>query len=172
MGVPKLSLDYRGTPLIRATWASILEVGADENLMVVSAYNQSLGGLLGDIPVRLVEAPPSGGIADSIAAGVRAARSDVDAILLALGDMPDVSRATICALAEAVDPASIVIPNYQGKFGNPVMFGRIFRAELEELAGDTGGRQVYERHPDTVKIVSVQDPGILRDVDVPLDLLK
>lgn len=89
--------------------------------------------------------------------------------VIALGDMPYVQAATITALADAVrDGADIAAPVYQNRRGNPVAFGKTHLPELLRLHGDRGARGLLQNFPATV--VTVNDPGIHRDVDTPADL--
>ncbi len=48
---------------------------------------------------------------------------------------------------------SIVVPLYNGKRGNPVLFGASLFPELMEVTGDEGGRSVIMRHPqDSINV--------------------
>lgn len=105
--------------------------------------------------------------------GAAAAGSDVASAraswIVALGDMPFVKPATIAALAAALaDGAQIAAPVYGGQRGNPVGFGPLHLPALLALRGDHGARAILSNHP--VTLVSVDDPGILRDIDLPADL--
>ena len=95
-----------------------------------------------------------------------------DGWLVALGDMPFVQDATLAALRDAVakDPqaGSIAVPVYAGRRGTPVAFGARHLGELLALGGDQGARRLLTVHPVTE--IAVDDPGILRDIDLPSDL--
>lgn len=111
------------------------------------------------------------GQATSVARGVDWARDhDADAALFALGDMPWVSPQTYHALLDRwrETGAEIVVPEYEGKRGNPVLFGATHFDALAAVAGDTGGRELMTREP--VEWVAVDDPGISRDIDAREDL--
>lgn len=89
--------------------------------------------------------------------------------VIALADMPFVRPSTITALAVALEEgAGIAVPVAGGRRGNPVAFGRIHLDELLQLRGDEGARRLLKMH--AVTQVSVDDPGILRDIDTPADL--
>ncbi|QGZ41064.1 molybdenum cofactor cytidylyltransferase [Pseudoduganella flava] len=108
------------------------------------------------------------GMAASLVHGLRQA-PDAQGWLVALGDMPRVRPATIAALALAVEQgADIAVPVYQEQRGNPVAFGRRHLPQLLALTGDQGARGIVRNQ--TVNEVAVDDPGILLDVDTPLDL--
>lgn len=122
--------------------------------------------------VQLVRAPRGGdGMGASLAAGVQAlAGSGADALAVLLGDMPWIASATLARLQQAAGADSIVMPQYQGRRGHPVLFGRQFWAALGQAGGDQGGRQVLQDNPHAWRLIEVSDAGVLRDVDTPADL--
>ena len=112
----------------------------------------------------------SRGMGASLAHGIEYARN-ADSWLVALGDMPRVTPATIEALAEAMtNGALIAAPVYRGSRGHPVAFAAKLRDELLQLDGDAGARAVVERHRDEVMLLDVADAGILQDVDTRAQL--
>jgi molybdenum cofactor cytidylyltransferase len=67
---------------------------------------------------------------------------------------------------------AIIFPVYEGKRGNPVIFGSAYFEELAALEGDTGGRAVVRAHPQAAIEIPVPDPAIHEDVDTPEDLAR
>jgi molybdenum cofactor cytidylyltransferase len=110
------------------------------------------------------------GMARTLACGLRAA-PDAPGWLFALGDMPFLKPATIRAVADAIGNG-IAMPEYAGQRGNPVGFAARYREELLSLEGDEGARSLLRRHPEDVRVVACDDPGILRDIDRREDLEK
>ena len=112
------------------------------------------------------------GMGASLAAGIVGA-AEADGYVVALADMPWVATETIRAVADALRRgASLVAPRYRGRRGHPVGFGAAHRDALAALAGDEGARSILDAHPSSLRFVDVDDPGILRDVDVPADLAE
>lgn len=91
--------------------------------------------------------------------------------LVVLADMPWMRVDTISAVAVALAPGIIVVPEYRGERGHPVGFSAGLLGELCQLQGEQGARALLERHPQRVRPLAVADPGILRDVDRVADLL-
>ncbi len=90
--------------------------------------------------------------------------------VFALADMPFVQPQSIAAIVRALDQgAGIAVPTYQGRRGNPVGFSRQYLPQLLLLSGDQGARDLLKTYPVTE--VAVDDTGILRDIDVPQDLV-
>lgn len=134
----------------------------------------------GDFPLReLLEeegcrvsicADAAQGMGVSLAHGVRQS-ADAAGWIVALADMPRIKPETIARVAQVLMAgADIVAPSYQGDRGHPVAFGRRFRDELQLLSGDSGARAIVQRNQALVKLVEVDDPGILLDIDRRTDL--
>jgi molybdenum cofactor cytidylyltransferase len=84
--------------------------------------------------------------------------------------MPQVTTALIDRLIATFDPkgnAHVVVPTVGGKRGNPVVWSRQFFPELMRLDGDVGARHLIGANADVVVEVSVEDIGVLIDVDTP-----
>lgn len=115
------------------------------------------------------------GMGNSLACGIAALPTTVDAVLIALGDMPRVRerscRQLLAAFADG--PADrIVVPVHAGRRGHPVLFGAAHLPALRALDGDSGARSVLSRHADAVLEVPVEDPGVLLDIDTPAALAE
>jgi molybdenum cofactor cytidylyltransferase len=93
-----------------------------------------------------------------------------DGLLVTLADMPWVRPSTYTTIALQLKPESICIPSHNGRRGHPVGFGKRFFRELAELEGDFGARDLLTKYRDKVREISLSDPAILRDIDIPEDL--
>jgi molybdenum cofactor cytidylyltransferase len=110
------------------------------------------------------------GMGHTLAHGVAQA-SGASGWLIALGDMPRVKPDTIRSVLAALrSGADIAVPFFEGRRGLPVGFSRRLGAELRALRGDTGARELLERHREAIVRVTCDDPGILLDVDTKADL--
>jgi molybdenum cofactor cytidylyltransferase len=98
-------------------------------------------------------------------------RGPVRGCLVALADMPAVRPSTIAQLVAALaGGASLVAPEYRGTRGHPVGFSQEWFDFLSRLRGDEGARHLLAVHRERLQRISVDDPGILADVDRPADL--
>lgn len=112
------------------------------------------------------------GMGTSLAFGVASAL-DAESWLIALADMPFIKRSTIDAVAEAMRcGALIAAPCWQGQRGHPVGFSQVLRAQLLDLDGDVGAKSVIQSYRDHLQLIEVDDPGILRDIDHPGDIIQ
>lgn len=161
-----------GTPIGVAALRN-LRAALPDVLVVVRAGDDKLGELMRREGVAVQVCDDAHlGMARSLVCGIRGAAA-ADGWVIALGDMPYLSPATISAVAEKIARgAGIAIPEYRGERGHPVGFGRRHGKELLELRGDEGARSLVRRHAAEVQAVACDDPGILRDVDRREDLEK
>lgn len=120
----------------------------------------------------VVCAEADSGMGASLACGV-AASADADAWLVALADMPWIAPQTVASVVDALrNGAAIAAPCRQGRRGHPVGFARHLAADLLALHGDNGAKSIIERYRAQLQLVEVADPGILRDIDTPTDLIQ
>ena len=136
--------------------------------VVIRPGEPAVAALVRRADCRVVEASDAAqGQSRSLAAGV-AAFPDAQGLVVGLGDMPFVSPATLRALiAEmAAFPDHIVRPRHAGRPGNPVGFPAHTFAALARIEGDRGARQVIAAS-DRVRLVDVDDHGVLADIDRP-----
>ncbi|GHF25294.1 4-diphosphocytidyl-2C-methyl-D-erythritol kinase [Kordiimonas sediminis] len=126
---------------------------------------------VGNNGIRTIHNPDhTSGMASSIRAGIQAIPDTAELVFIALGDMPFVHKETIQQLITAAQDNpddGIFIPTLGKKRGNPVLWRRPILSLFENLAGDTGGRQIIHANEHLVREVPVHDPAILIDLDTP-----
>jgi molybdenum cofactor cytidylyltransferase len=161
MGQPKLLLPLGGRPVIRWSVERVLEAGVGPVIVVAGHERAAIEAVLSGLPVRVVANPePEAGQGRSIAVGVAALPADSEAVLVALGDQPDVPREVVAALVAALrrGGAMVAAPVYREGQGTPVLFARRVFPELLALSGDRGARAVVERDPGRVALVALDLP--------------
>lgn len=103
--------------------------------------------------------------------GVRSARPAAQAFMFLVGDQPYLTPDVINRLAAVwrQNRESIIVPVYNDRPGNPVIFPAQLREELLALRGDSGGRMLIQKMPDRVCPVPVRSPSAGIDIDTPED---
>jgi molybdenum cofactor cytidylyltransferase len=111
------------------------------------------------------------GMGASLACAARTA-GEADGYLVALGDMPFLRRTSIAAVRDALaGGAALVAPYFRARRGHPVGIGKIFYKDLLSLRGDEGAKKVLAANEGQLVKVPIGDPGVIRDIDKPEDLL-
>jgi molybdenum cofactor cytidylyltransferase len=114
------------------------------------------------------------GLSTSLKTGIGTVPADADGVVVALGDMPQVTPVLIDRLIGAFDPergALVVMPTIEGKRGNPVLWARRFFPDLMAIDGDVGARHLISTYAEAVTEVPVEDDAALIDVDTPEALI-
>lgn len=116
-----------------------------------------------------VNKSPEKGISESVKLGLEHILSDnpnTKAIMFVVCDQPELSIKTMYALMvrHGMNENLICCPEAEGKTGNPVIFGKNYFSELEQLAGDTGGKSVMKKHMSELITMPV-DEAELKDLD-------
>ncbi|PWT71333.1 MAG: nucleotidyltransferase family protein [Proteobacteria bacterium] len=138
---------------------------------VVRAGDTELADLLSAEGVTVVECANAHlGMGHTLAAGVLST-SEAHGWIVALGDMPCIASKTIGAIKnELANGAPIVVPVWHGRRGHPVGFSHQFRDELMRLQGDVGARSILASHSTQVRLLEVNDEGVVKDVDTLADV--
>ncbi|MGH7335024.1 MAG: nucleotidyltransferase family protein [Candidatus Rokuibacteriota bacterium] len=173
MGRQKLLLALQGKAVVRWSVEAVLS-HVDEVVVVTGHEAADVRSALADLPVRFVHnTRPEAGQGSSIAVGVAALTPTTEAVLIVLGDQPQVPPLVIPALLRAFrrGGAAIVTPLYRGIQGTPVVFGAKVFTELVVLTGDGGARTVVRAQPERVREVPFELP-MPDDVDTPEDYAR
>jgi molybdenum cofactor cytidylyltransferase len=159
-----------GTPIAVAA-ARNLAAALDRVVAVVRPGVPELERALREAGAEVSVCPDAAsGMGHSLAHAI-ASTGDAAGWVVALADMPFVLPETTRRVAAALrDGAELAAPAYRGVRGHPVGFSARHRNELEALTGDAGARAVLKREHERVRVVEVDDPGVLRDIDTPEDL--
>jgi len=171
MGTDKLSLRYKGEPVLQRSLAPLIGSAlVNEVIVVVNAsFSQPIDRSSCTV---VVNREADSGMASSLRTGVMAASALADAYLVCLGDMPAITEALITTLVEAYrrTDRKIVVPVYEGRKGHPVIFDSACKERLLRIEGDVGARAIIRENPEMVACVAVDDPGVVFDVDTPGNL--
>ena len=172
LGRPKQLLELEGKPLVCHVVERALAASVDGVVVVIGSHASEVELELRGYPIYRVFNPHfAEGQGSSLAAGVRAIPSTVDAVVVLLADMPeirtDATSAVVNRWRETHAPAAVA--QYGEARGHPVVFDRSVFADLAALEADVGGRDVLRGLGDLVESVPVGGDGPPRDVDTEQD---
>ncbi len=148
-GGSKLLLPFDGITVVRASVRAAVTAGLRPIVVVVGHRAEEVSAAVGEEEVELVDNPRyQEGVAGSLSAGFRrlAARSDVEAAVILLGDEPGVSPAVIRHVADAWrggEPVARAV--YRDRPGHPVIVDRSLFPLLQDGEGDRGLSAVLDR---------------------------
>jgi molybdenum cofactor cytidylyltransferase len=165
MGRPKLLLPFRDDTILGSLIAALREGGVSEIVLVVAPGDEALRDWGAAAGVRVAVNPePERGMLSTILAGIEAA-GDRESLVVCPADLPALLPSTVRTVLAAGAP--LAVPSYRGKRGHPLVISPELIPEVKTLHLDVGLRELLDRHADLLRIVEVDDPGAVRDVDTP-----
>jgi molybdenum cofactor cytidylyltransferase len=164
MGQPKALLPLRGTTFV-GNLIDLLKVHCHPVVVVVGYQPDPIQRIIGSTANVVINAKYMLGQLSSLQAGLQALPRDLDGVLFTLVDHPDPAPETLRALIDLDAPMSI--PVYHGRKGHPVFFRREVISELLALDPESEAKIITRRHAVETRLVPVEDPAILDDIDDP-----
>lgn len=171
-GGGKLTATLNGRPLVSWSVERALQTPVELVTVVLGADAEAVARALpSDVRLRVTVCPDwEEGLSRSLQCGVQTLPDHARALLLFLGDMPDVSSALAHRMLRLVlDGAPAAMPVYDGQPAHPVAISaRLFPA-IRNLHGDQGARRVLRTVPGAVEI-ETDERGSIADIDTEADL--
>jgi len=176
MGVPKVLLELEGVPLVLRVMRAALESRLRNVIVVVDSSKLDLMDRLSrsEQPrLRIVVNPhPEDGMSSSLKLGITDTEPASIGAMVLLADQPLVTGEVIDDLLAifAARDGMIVLPTIHGRRTTPALFPRHLFAELLEITGDVGGREVIKRHEELVVTLELSSRYDDADIDTPEDV--
>ncbi len=170
LGQPKQLITLDGERLVDRSIRVAYEAGASPVFVVLGAELQAMLQALEGNPFEpriLINKAWRGGMSTSIALGAAAAeRAGADDLLVLACDQTSVTPKHLRRLVVTSNREHVVASYYWERRGIPALFPEFTFHALQELAGDTGARELLQDEA----VLTVPLPGGEFDVDTPEDL--
>jgi molybdenum cofactor cytidylyltransferase len=175
MGENKLLAEVDGVPLLlRVVNAALASLA--ERVVVVTGHDAArIEALLSGREVSFAHNPEyEKGLSSSLRKGLDALPEDIDGAMVLLGDMPLLNAGHLDRILLQFDPShpEILVPEWRGLQGNPVVWPRGFFPEMRKLSGDRGAKSLLRKFSSHVRKVRSADDAVRIDVDRPDDLSR
>jgi len=170
-GENKLIKSVKGIPLIKCALNNILKSHVNEIIIVLGYQNETIEKLINKTSrIKFVfNSNFESGMASSIIKGIKKLSKKTDSFFISLGDMPSINYDTYNQLIKCNKNKKAIVPMFKGQQGNPVLFPKSFEEKLLSIQGDSGAKKILEINKKEVLYLEINDPGIIRDLDVPND---
>ncbi len=168
----KLLLKVKNLTIIEKTIKSLYNSNADSFLIILGYQSNLLSKVLKNFKIPLIiNDSYKEGISSSIKKGISLIDNTNNGVMICLADMPKITSKTYDILIEefknfynSTTPL-IILPEYNGKTGNPVILSNHFFSELKEISGDIGAKYLIKKNEKFIKKVKISESFILEDVD-------
>ncbi|MDQ3805474.1 MAG: nucleotidyltransferase family protein, partial [Acidobacteriota bacterium] len=169
MGAFKPLLPFGGVSVAEACVAALRAGGAGEVVVVVGHRGAEVRAALAHVEgLRFACNEAEGSeMGVSVARGVEAVSEGARAVLVALVDQPAVPSSAVEIVIEARrrTGARLVVPEWEGRGGHPVLVDLAFREELLRVVPRGGLRALFDAHRAEVLRVPAGSPFVARDMN-------
>ena len=175
MGQPKMLLPWGETTVLGQVIATFQSAGVDDLVIVTGGYRKQVEALVGSSARTVFNPEYKGGeMLSSIQRGLTEPKPGTQAVLVALGDQPQVRERNVRMVMDTYHQsgAAIVVPSFQIRRGHPWLVARPLWDDILALRFPESPRDFLNRHADKIHYVLVEDDSILQDLDTPEDYLK
>lgn len=170
-GSDKLLEDVAGRPCVKTLALRGLSAG----LMVVVALpdrDHPRAQALAEVPVLRLPVPDADqGMAQSLKTAISALPDGTEAAIVLPADMPDILAEDLTALCDAAQahPDKLILQaaTEDGAAGHPVLFRSALFSEFATLSGETGAREIIDRHRLARELVPRPGSRARIDLDTP-----
>ncbi len=173
MGKQKMLLPWAGKTVIETVVNTLIKVEVDRIVVVIGREAEQIREMLKTGPAQAIYNPlyTNGNMVTSLLTGLGALTGKVDAVLLALGDQPQMQMETIRTVVNEwlKNPEKLCIPSFQMRRGHPWIIPSKLWRSLSELKEGNTMRDFIRMHESTIQYVLVENDTILADLDTPED---
>ena len=171
MGTAKLVLPWGDRTVIEQVVQVVLEGGVDQVVVVTGAARKQVEEAIKNTPAKPVFNPDykQDNMALSLQAGMNAIGENVEAVLVTLGDQPQIQAEVVRAVLDTYRQkgAPLVVPSYRFRRGHPWLLARSLWPLVQKLSPDETLREVLNDQSDHITYVMVETPSVLSDLDTP-----
>ena len=171
-GINKLLIDIDGEALVRKV-AKLYQTISTSVTIVLGHDADRVDEELSDLDVTTVINPDyEKGRQSSARYGLEQLDINGDAVLIGLADQHMLSKSDLMAFVAAYQNGShseILIPQYAGERGNPILFPAVIAKQMQADKKAPGCRKYIDENPDMVRWYKAQSKHFIEDLDTPED---
>jgi molybdenum cofactor cytidylyltransferase len=176
MGQPKMLLPWGDTTVLGQVTMTFSKAGIADIIVVTGgdrdAVEAEVSRLSELLSVRSVYNPyfEQTGMMSSIQVGLASISANCKAVLIGLGDQPQVEDKTLKDILSLYEKkgAGIIVPSHKNRRGHPVFVGVVHRPELVNFHPQSSLRDFLNKHPSEIYYVDAS-ASVLQDLDTPQD---
>ena len=168
----KLLLKVKSVTIIEKTIKNLYNSNIDNFFIILGYQSNLLSKVLKNFRIPLIiNDSYKEGLSSSIKQGISRIDNRSHGVMICLADMPKITSKTYNILIENFkkfyDSSTplIILPQYYGKTGNPVILSNHFFSQLKEISGDIGAKYLIKKNKKYIKKVNISERCILEAID-------
>ncbi len=175
MGRPKMLLPWDRSTVLQTVITTFQSAGIKDIIVVTGGSHNQVDQLIGQtVQTVFNENYLKGEMLSSIQTGIRFKMRESQAVLIALGDQPQIQVRTIQHILQEYKQtnSSLIVPSYNMRRGHPWLVARELWDDLLKIEPPETAREFLYRHSNDIHYVPTDTPTVLQDLDTPDDYLK
>ena len=182
-GENKLSKKIDGIPIIKYAVKNILGSSVDEIIIVLGHEKSIIENIIDkNKKIKFIyNENYKNGMSSSIKKGLNNINKKSEAFFICLGDMPNVNQNIYNKLIKSrynynkkfssEQKKEIVVPTFEEKNGNPILFSKFMTKQILNINGDVGAKEILEFNKNKILYVPIRNSGITLDFDTEEDFI-
>ncbi len=176
MGQPKMLLPWGGTTVLGQVISVLHASGVEDIVTVTGGYREQVEAVAKQHGSRVVfnAEYADNEMLSSIQCGLGSLKAEAEAVLICLGDQPQVREGSVRKVREAFQRSrsGLVVPSHQMRRGHPWLAARPLWEEILKMKPPQSPRDFLNAHAKEIEYVEAGTSTILEDIDTPEDYLK
>ena len=103
------------------------------------------------------------GMASSIKCGLNNISKKTEFFFICLSDMPEIRANIYNEIIKFKKSNEIIVPTYNGRQGNPVLFSSSMISKIMTIKGDVGAKKIIQENKDKILNLEINEEGIIKD---------
>ncbi len=182
-GENKLSKKIDGIPIIKYAVKNILGSSVDEIIIVLGHEKSIIENIIDkNKKIKFIyNENYKNGMSSSIKKGLNNINKKSEAFFICLGDMPNVNQNIYNKLIKSrynynkkfssEQKKEIVVPTFEEKNGNPILFSKFMTKQILNINGDVGAKEILKLNKNKILYVPIRNSGITLDFDTEEDFI-
>ena len=176
MGRPKMILPWGNTTVLGRVIGTIQGAGIGDIVVITGGAREEVERSVEKYGVRFIHNHEfaKDEMLASIQLGIRGQNTHSAAVLICLGDQPQVEEESVRLVCRSHGPnnSGIIVPSHQMRRGHPWLVGREHWDEILAMRAPASMRDFLQIHQAGIVYVETGSPGTLQDLDTFEDYLK
>ena len=175
MGQPKMLMPWGKSTVLQTVISTFQSAGIDDILVVTGGAAKQVEELIGKTVQTVFNKDyETGEMLSSIQVGLAEKMREASAVLICLGDQPQVEERSVRYICNAflTSKSQIIVPSYQMHRGHPWLVARPLWKDLLAMKAPKTPRDFLNKYARKIHYINVDTPSVLADLDTPEDYLK